>query len=273
MKEKENRQQMTNAVEGTPSSLSEDTPLSPCGRALDLVAYLYGEADEATAESFEAHTLDCAACRAELTAFRQVRVNINDWREQALGALAAPTRATGSPVNVLPNGAAAEPKRSAARALREFFTLAPMWMRAATATLALVFCALVVLTITHYSAQPKVVTVEKLVPVKPSDQELSAMVDEALKRKGAVVNSASKEDAPAPDVVSASLPLNEQGNPKAKTDFRRDAARRQTVASGSAPKLRISTQESREIARDLRLVASNDEEDLPRLSDLLGESN
>lgn len=271
MKEKENREQMTSAVEDT--SVSEDASVSSCARALDLVAYLYGEADEATAQSFEAHTRDCASCRAELKEFRQVRVHLNDWREQALGAPAAQTTAISSRVNITPNGMAAERKRSAIAALREFFTLAPMWMRAATATLGLVFCALVTLAITHYYEQPKVVTVEKLIAVKPSEQELNAMVEDALKRKSATVNTESKDDAPEPEVVSASLPLKEQENQKAKPDFGRGNMRRQTVASGGAPRPRISTQESREIARDLRLVASNDEEDLPRLSDLLGESN
>ncbi|MDQ3805623.1 MAG: zf-HC2 domain-containing protein, partial [Acidobacteriota bacterium] len=51
-----------------------------CGRAADLVAYLYGEAGPAEARDFRLHLNACAACRDELAAFGDVRERGGEWR-------------------------------------------------------------------------------------------------------------------------------------------------------------------------------------------------
>jgi hypothetical protein len=52
-----------------------------------LMAYLYGECDEAERQAVEAHLADCAACATELDALRGVRVVLGEWAppDQALG--------------------------------------------------------------------------------------------------------------------------------------------------------------------------------------------
>lgn len=263
MRDKEIRERTRDAVESMPTS---------CARAEDLVAYLYGEADEAAAQDFEAHAQHCASCVRELAQFKQVRSSINEWRTQALGATASTVTAASSPVVARPIDIAPARKRSAMAALREFFTLSPAWMRASTAALGIVFCALVALTIAHYSEQPKTVTVEKIIQVKPSEEELAAMVEERLKRNSETIAAAPKDDTP--DIVFTTAPAGEQERASQKVNraIRQDAAGQSKIAG--ATKLKISPQESREIARDLRLtIAANDEDDLPRLSDLIDETN
>lgn len=113
-----------------------------CGRADDLVAYLYNEASPSGARSFTEHLNACAACRDELAAFSGVRENVAVWRAEVLDA--APR------IDFTPDSFGLHQpqprKRSALLALREFFSLSPLWLRAATATAALVIFALVALT-------------------------------------------------------------------------------------------------------------------------------
>lgn len=131
-----------------------------CARAGDLVAYLYGEATHTEAREFESHMQSCAKCRTETAAFGDVRESIGEWRQQSLGTHSSPAfesngvTAFASPREIF------RPGRSAFAALREFFTLSPVWMRAATVAVALVFCALVVIAIAHFREQSKAVVAE-----------------------------------------------------------------------------------------------------------------
>src|SRR5256885_3114666 len=158
-----------------------------CARSDDLIAYLYNEASEIEAKDFARHSKHCASCRAELADFRQVREAIGDWRTQSLGAFAAPAiemnerHATG-PLNTVPAR-----KRSALAALREFFTLAPVWMRAATVFATLAFCALAVIAFQHVYEQPKFVAATQPVTFQPAPklytrEQLNEIVADNLKR-------------------------------------------------------------------------------------------
>src|SRR4051794_20287510 len=98
-----------------------------CHRAEDLVSYLYGEAGEIEALDFRNHLQQCDACRKEFTVFDQVHDSIQLWRSEALGASFDPLPVAA--VGLAPR----ERKLSALAALREFFTVAPVWLRGATA--------------------------------------------------------------------------------------------------------------------------------------------
>lgn len=265
MKEKETRGESMTGISDAPT----------CSRAEELVAYLYGEADEATARDFLLHIKRCDSCQTELTAFGHVRASINEWREQALGSTVSTATATSAASNFAQASVAAPARqRSAIAAIREFFTLSPVWMRAATAALGVVFCALVALAIAHYLEQPKTVTVERVVQVQPSRDELAQMVEEQIRQRNLNMNAVA--EAVKPDEVNkkASAISNNEATPKAAQVLRQAAARQTNLARNGTPKLKMSKQESREIARDLRLtIASNDEDDLPRLFDLIDESN
>jgi hypothetical protein len=117
-----------------------------CGRAGDLVAYLYGEAGHEEGLLFAEHVKSCAVCRDELAAFGGVRESVGAWREEVLrdapqfdlsGAFA---RAPADVAIRLPR------RRSAHAALREFFALSPLWFRAAAAASVFAVCALAALT-------------------------------------------------------------------------------------------------------------------------------
>lgn len=128
---------------------------SECGRAEDLVAYLYQEATQAEARDFENHMQHCASCRAEMKGFKSVREAIGEWHQQALGTIPSPA------IALAPAKDMAGQRRSALNALREFFALSPLWMRAATAAVALIFCTLAIIAVAHFAEQPKVVVVER----------------------------------------------------------------------------------------------------------------
>lgn len=245
----------------------DDTP--SCVHAEDLVSYLYGEADADTALSFEAHVHHCASCRTELAGFGQARTAIGEWRTEALGAPSTAVAAHSSVVAVAPARSVSERKRSALAAMREFFSLSPLWMRAATAALAIVFCALVALTIARSFEEPKTIIVERVMPSQPSGEKAPEVMNGQNKEQAAV-QPAPQLASPEQQVVKVS-DETDRARPGIKRDDRKDAAGQRELAK--TPKLKISPQESREIARDLRLVASNDEEDLPRLSDLIDETN
>src|ERR1041385_3609427 len=79
-----------------------------CERESDLIAFLYGEADERETRDFQLHLQQCSSCRDEVASLGVVRESITAWRDEALaGFIATP---------------AAQPqKKSALTALRQFF--------------------------------------------------------------------------------------------------------------------------------------------------------
>lgn len=113
-----------------------------CGRGEELIAYLYGESAPAEAADFRRHLAGCAACGEELAAFGGVRASVGEWREEVMRSIPALNVAEAFEVNrTRPR------KRSASAALREFFSLSPLWLRAATAAALVLFCALAALTL------------------------------------------------------------------------------------------------------------------------------
>lgn len=117
-----------------------------CERAEDFVTYLYGEATPEESGVFRQHLEACAVCREELAALGGVHEAVGVWRAEALGsipsldireALAPPVSTPRTP----------ERRRSASAALREFFSLAPPWLRAGALAATLVLCALSALTL------------------------------------------------------------------------------------------------------------------------------
>jgi hypothetical protein len=91
------------------------------------------------------------------------------------------------------------------------------------------------------------------------------------KTESANANPSHEIVAPEQQVVKVPDETKDRVRPKVRREYKQDATANRELAK--TPKLKLSPQESREIARDLRLVASNDEDDLPRLSDLIDETN
>lgn len=107
-----------------------------CPQSENLVAYIYGEADESERKAFETHLTSCLLCDDELKAFGFVRESVIGWREDVLNNIVAPAFA---------REIVAKParRRSALTAISEFFTLSPLWLRGATAFAAIVLIALI----------------------------------------------------------------------------------------------------------------------------------
>jgi len=245
----------------------------PCARAADLVAYLYKEATPVEARDFENHMQRCASCSAEMAAFGDVRGAIGEWRQQALGAFSSPAfeaNATAALASARENFGQ---RRSALTALREFFMLSPVWMRAATAVVALIFCTLAVIAVAHFAEQPKVVVVER--PVKTDS------VQENNKTQVAVESRESKESKGA---------VNGQPTEPQKVivaSDNRSQTQRQVKRGATNPPLltykrrqalpRSSIRPSEELASSandyLPFTAPRDEDKPPSLVDLADEPN
>ena len=123
-----------------------------CHRAEDLVTYLYGEATAEEARDFSGHMHQCDACRAEFTVFHQVHDSIVAWRNEALGSIVQVPQVSTSAASAFvatDEFVQHERKLSALAALREFFSVSPLWLRGATAFAGLVLCALVVFAISR----------------------------------------------------------------------------------------------------------------------------
>ncbi|HEY0377094.1 MAG TPA: hypothetical protein VGC87_09060 [Pyrinomonadaceae bacterium] len=246
--------------------------INSCGRAEDLVTYLYGEANADEAKDFEGHSLVCEACRAELAAFGGVREAIGDWRQQALGTLTHPAVEP----NASPLFNAAETSKpwrapSALAALREFFALSTAWVRAATVAVALAFCALVVIAVAHFFERPRTVVVEKQIKSGYSQEELDARIAEAVKRQ----KDSGVQEISAPEKIqqaNGATPVvaSQKGRERRST-------RPQMASNTRAPQRvrRSSVQPSTELASTeyLPFTAGDDDETLPTLADLVDDAN
>ena len=148
-----------------------------CHRAEDLVTYLYGEASEADALDFSKHLEQCDACRSEFGVFNQVHESILTWRNEALGAaFDARAVAIDSPVE-LSQFVRHERKLSARAALREFFTVSPLWLRGATAFAALLLLVFGVTMLFRLSSKPVDVVNNNTQERTYTRQEVQAEVD------------------------------------------------------------------------------------------------
>lgn len=240
-----------------------------CARAEDLVTYVYGEASRAEAKDFEQHLERCSSCRLEIAGFGGVRQAMSEWRQDALGATASPAFADDTVRAFVPVR-----RRSALAAFREFFTLSPAWMRAATAAVAVIFCALAAIAVAYFKRQPQTVIVEQQVKSGYSEQEVEALVATAIKKHE---ESQLKDGKFSPPEETTVTGINErQAQPSLERRASRggptqslDNKRRQTMAT------RKRARPSTELASTdyLPFTASTADDELPALTDLLDDAN
>jgi hypothetical protein len=217
-----------------------------CHRAEDLVTYLYGEASEIDAKDFDGHLKECAACRNEFGVFQQVHESILGWRNEALGSAFKPAS--------LPVAAAVESaplvrherRLSAVGALRQFFSVSPLWLRAATGFAALLLCVLAVLVISRSGNKPVQVankTEESKFSTEQFDQAVKKQVDEKLAQLEVT------QSRPKVDVSTAK---------KSKDNDTRVAVNH--VQPKTLRTRGLNRQEREQLAADLRLIPSRDDE-------------
>ena len=223
-----------------------------CHRSEDLVTYLYNEASAAEAQDFASHVETCEACRAEFAAFSQVHESILLWRNEALGSAFSPAPQA---VEVLPEAKTDSGqfvrhgrRLPALAALREFFSVSPLWLRGATAFAALLLCVLGVLTISRLAQRPGPVVINQGQSGEDSKKQFEVAVAQEVKRQLALRNS---EEPPPPPTAP-------------KTNSNETSRRSQLAASSAQPRARGLTRAEREqLLADLRLTPGRDEEELP----------
>lgn len=235
---------------------------SNCGRAEDLVAYLYGEAAPAEAQDFEGHARQCASCREELAAFGAVREAIGEWRLQSLPS---PEPLAVTSAHAAAGNETYRRRRSALSALREFFTLSPAWMRAGVAAAGLIFCALTFIAVAYFTERPEVIVLEAQTPSgggKPAE----IMVEP--------IETVTKQDAKTDRSQALSVAAN--GTRPPAQPRRRTAGRRQYAKVRGRALPRQTSERPMELASAddyLPFTAYGDEDELPSLSDLVNEEN
>jgi anti-sigma factor RsiW len=202
-----------------------------CERGSDLIAFLYGEADEHEARDFQLHLQQCNSCREEVASLGVVRESITAWRDEAL------TGFVSTPV------AAPSQKKSALAAWKQFFDLSPLWLKGATAFAAVAFCVLVGLVVFR-SNNTNVNS-----GVVYTAQDVDRIVKEALAQRPPVQPPAEIK----PEVVIAVKP------PKPK------------VKSARVTSRPLSKEEREQLAAELRLRSSDDDATINLLGDRINQ--
>jgi hypothetical protein len=237
-----------------------ETTENLCARADDLVAYLYGEASEAEQQSFTRHMRACASCRAEVNDFGEVRAGIGAWREQALSPMTSHALETDAKHQVVQT----VPKRSALAAISEFFTLSPMWLRGATAFATLLLIALMVITVMRFFESKDTLVVDRTPTATPAVPERKAN-DNVKQQEQLVENEPQESPLPVAPAEEKQTPRIVRASNRTPKHVRRQANRQ--------PAAPVLSKEERSQLTELLIADKEDEDEVPRLSDLLSETN
>jgi len=209
-----------------------------CERASELIAFLYGEADEHEVRDFRLHLQQCGGCREEVASFGDVRQSITAWRDEALAGFVS------TPLTAQPR------TKSALAALRQFFDLSPLWLKGATALAAVTFCVLAGLALfrsNHNEVSTKVYT----------EQDIDRIVKEALVQQARLQLPVQ---TPSPENITLNSP-----KPKPKSSR---ASSPTQFARSQRP---LSKQEREQLAAELRLLSSDDDATLHLLGDRINQ--
>jgi anti-sigma factor RsiW len=216
-----------------------------CHRAEEMVTYLYGEASEADALDFHKHLQQCDACRNEFAVFNQVHDSILTWRNEALGVAFDPRAVALDSAVESSQFVRHERKLSAWSALREFFTVSPLWLGGATAFAALLLIALGTVMIIRFAQKPVEVSQKGTRERTFTQQEVKAEIDKAVQKT---------RDEMARQTTSPSIPNTEKPKPN-----RAQLAIDQPTRAGRSHGL--SRHEREQLAADLRLTNSADDDE------------
>lgn len=220
-----------------------------CERGDDLISFLYGEADEREAREFEEHLQHCSDCKAELASFGQLRTSIGLWKQEALAGFASGRTSIETTT-----------KKSAVAALREFFGLAPLWVKGALAFATVLFCLLAVLAMTRLrTEQRSVLTAGGKKDAVYTPQDVERFVKEALEKQRSV-----SPDSPRPETGQNSAVIvgpKPQKNPISRIGGR-------SMAGSRRP---LSKSEREQLAADLRLITPGDEDRLELIQDRINQ--
>ena len=210
-----------------------------CERASDLIAFIYNEADEREAQDFKLHLRECNSCSEEAASFGVVRESIATWRDEALAGFVA------TPV--------VKNRKSALAALRQFFDLSPLWLKGATAFALVTFCVLVGIVIFR-NRERQVEIINHNPNAIYTKDDVNRMVNEALAKQQETPKPTV--ETPAEQTVKSQKPKNVR--PSSSTQFAR--SRRP-----------LSRAEREQLAADLRLLSTAEDEPLHLLGDRINQ--
>ncbi len=222
--------------------MDEDKVLNPgCAYRDDLISIVYGEATEPETRKFQQHMRACLECSEDYAAFKGIRNSVFSWRQETLGFITQPERSR------------QVRDRSALAAVREFFTLSPLWLRGAVALASLVFCLLAVLAVSRSRTDPTPVIISS-----KTDAEIEKMVESRTQERLATLKE--KEGG----LVPAGASEDEIKAPKSENKRVRIPATQVAVNPTRKP---LTKKERDQLAADLRLTASEDDSDIGLLDE------
>jgi anti-sigma factor RsiW len=232
-----------------------------CERAEELISSLYGELGEQDTREFDRHLQECARCETELAGFGQIRASIVSWRDESLGVAWSRAAGTERELASTPVRTVTYARPSAFSAIREFFKLSPVWMKGAAVFASVLFCVSAIIAVAHFMEKPAPTATT---PARESSEQLKARIAE-LQHEVAVVKAEQKEGPPArEELPSVTAP------PKA-------LKQNEFVASAGNTRVRnlrkpLTRLERQELAADLGLVASRDDDDLDLVTDTINQA-
>jgi non-ribosomal peptide synthetase component E (peptide arylation enzyme) len=216
----------------------KETP--DCERASDLIAFLYNEVDERERRYFQLHLNECSTCREEVASFGVVRESITEWRDEALAGFVSQPVATKAT------------RKSALAALRQFFDLSPLWLKAATAFAIVVFGVLAAMAFVNL--QRDEVQVSSTTTTSDStytQEQVDRLVQQALLKE---------KSEPQPQIKVEAVE-----SPKPRK------SRQSTVSQSTKSRRPLSRAEREQLAADLRLLSTGDDESLQLLGDRINQ--
>jgi len=231
-----------------------------CNEGNELIAFLYGELNEAESQAFQHHMDGCNSCSEELAAFSNIRSSVVAWRDESLGTIVTPA--------TLPYAVVSDLKRdkpSALAALREFFNLSPVWLKGAVAFATLLFCLLAGLAVARLRnnpAAPVASNSPNSAGQAYSEMHLNALVERRVQDELQRIRNSTDQSPPRQAV------LDHSSN---SAVIQRASGRRGEVAMNSPARRPLSKVEREQLAADLRLVAAISDSDLDLLDDRINQ--
>ena len=216
---------------------------STCSRADDLISFLYGESNESEAHDFKQHLEACSNCQNEFAALGGVRESIALWKTEALSGprveiVTAPVR-----------------RRSAVAALREFFALSPLWMKGAVGFATLVLCVMAFILVNRTNpASPQAPAGDAKYTEQQMKEAVAKALDDQAKQFAATTapNKQKEEKALMPPIKNRNVVLANRG-------------------SQLASRRPLSKSERQQLAADLRLLSTREEDTLNLIGDRINQ--
>src|ERR1051325_419994 len=218
----------------------EEINARSCAREHELVGFIYGELNEVEARGFQRHLNKCVSCSTEIASLRDVRQAVVGWRNESLGAIGV----TATP--------AMQRQPSALAAIRAFLKLSPLWLKGAVAFATIVLAAIGVARLRNN--QPQVMVAVPAPPAQRSQEPIDAIVKQRVAEQLAQIKQSET--------------LTNRNTDESFSARVQRVSARAPVYSARRP---LSKTERQQLAADLRLLSSNNDNDVDLLEDRINQ--